>query len=544
MKYLCAILSVGASLFGPLMFGLTSGFTGQTIDTMQNGITMSDGTPVQIGPDDHLWVFTNSTEGSLFGSLVNLGAMGGAILLGGPLIEKFGRKWILLGCSPCFVLCYVWQALAHTSWQLLFERVLVGFVVGVESVVTPTYIGEVSPTKIRGALGACNQLSITIGILIAYALGLGFRTDAGSTDPNANSSTFCQWRDVSWIYLIPSALLGICVFFVPESPRWLAEHNRVDAAKRVLLRLRGSKTVEEDPEIVEEVKAYEAEAENDAKNAKGNWKETAKWSWHALGRAKMQLFIGVVLQILQQLSGINAVIFYQTTIFQAAGLDNKETMALAVMAVQVVVTFIACIVMDMAGRRFLLVLGAVGMCIAAILLGVFFFEQGIDDNNIPALALFAAFLYIASFSIGVGAIPWLIMSEIFPNEVRGLASSIATATNWFFSWIVTMFLDDYRQAITYQGVFWSFAFMCFVMVVFVLLFIPETKGRSFETIQAYFDEGHIINCECLNKYRNRQKAVDNSKVQEHSDSSTDNDALQVSAEGSSPADLRKVDEVL
>ncbi|KAF4724812.1 hypothetical protein FOZ62_019694, partial [Perkinsus olseni] len=193
---------------------------------------------------------------SLFGSLVNLGAMGGAILLGGPLIERFGRKWVLLGCSPCFLLCYVWQALAHTAWQLLFERVLVGFVVGVESVVTPTYIGEVSPTKIRGALGACNQLSITIGILIAYALGLGFRTDSGSTDPNANSQTFCQWRDVSWIYLIPSALLGICMFFVPESPRWLAEHNRADAARRVLLRLRGSKTVEEDPEIMAEVKAY------------------------------------------------------------------------------------------------------------------------------------------------------------------------------------------------------------------------------------------------------------------------------------------------
>ncbi|KAF4661053.1 hypothetical protein FOL47_006866 [Perkinsus chesapeaki] len=257
------------------MFGLTSGFTGQTIDTMQNAVTLSDGTPVQIGPDGHLWVFSNSTEGSLFGSLVNLGAMGGAILLGGPLIEKFGRKWVLLGCSPCFLLCYVWQALAHTSWQLLFERVLVGFVVGVESVVTPTYIGEVSPTKIRGALGACNQLSITIGILIAYALGLGFRTDAGSTDPNVESDTFCQWRDISWIYLIPSALLGICVFFVPESPRWLAEHNRADAATRVLLRLRGSKTVDEDPEIMEEVKAYEAEAEENAKNAKDNWKESA-----------------------------------------------------------------------------------------------------------------------------------------------------------------------------------------------------------------------------------------------------------------------------
>ncbi|KAF4661051.1 hypothetical protein FOL47_006864 [Perkinsus chesapeaki] len=486
MKYTCAILSVAASLLGPLMFGLTLGFTGQTIDTMQNSVTTADGTPIQIGPDNHLYVFDTSTEASLFGSLVNLGAMGGAILLGGPLIEKIGRKWTLFACSPCFLLIYLWQALAHTAWQLLFARVLVGFVVGIESVVAPTYIGEVSPTAIRGALGACNQLAITIGILLAYALGLAFRTDAGSTDPNATDSTFCNWRNVSWIYLIPSALLGICVFLVPESPRWLAEHNKLDQATKVLLRLRGSKSVEEDPEITEEVRAYEEAAERESKNASDSWKGSVKWAFHALGECKMQLFIGIALQVLQQLSGINAVIFYQTTIFQAAGLDNKEAMALAVMACQVVVTLIACVIMDKAGRRVLLVAGAAGMCIAAILLGVFFFLDDVNGNNVSWLAIFAAFLYIASFSIGVGAIPWLIMAEIFPNEVRGLSASIATGVNWFFSWIVTMFLDDYRQAITYQGVFWSFAVVCLVMIVFVLVFIPETKGKTFEEIQSHF----------------------------------------------------------
>ncbi|KAF4739450.1 hypothetical protein FOZ62_014461 [Perkinsus olseni] len=201
--------------------------------------------------------------------------------------------------------------------------------------------------------------------------------------------------------------------------------------------------------------------------------------------------------------------------------------------------------MDMAGRRFLLVLGAVGMCIAAILLGVFFFEQGIVDNNIPALALFAAFLYIASFSIGVGAIPWLIMSEIFPNDVRGLASSIATAVNWFFSWIVTMFLDDYRRAITYQGVFWSFAFMCFVLAVFVLVFVPETKGRSFETIQAYFDSGRIVNCECWDNYkRKHQKPVENSEDKQVPESSIDQTEVQVSVKGSPSADQKKLDQAI
>ncbi|EER07295.1 hexose transporter, putative [Perkinsus marinus ATCC 50983] len=483
MRYLCAVLSVAACLLGPLMFGLTLGFTGQTIDTMQNHVTTADGVLIQVGPDDHLYVFDTSTEGSLFGSLVNLGAMGGAILLGGPFVERFGRKWTLLLCSPCFVLIYAWQALAHTSWQLLFARVLVGFVVGVESVVAPTYIGEVSPTAIRGALGACNQLSITIGILLAYVLGVAFRTDAGSTDPNATDSTFCQWRTVSWIYLIPSALLGICMFFVPESPRWLAQHSRADDAKMVLLRLRGSTSVEEDPEIMEEVKAYEIST---AHNAKNTSKESASWAFSVLGQCKMQLLIGIALQVLQQFSGINSVIFYQTTIFQAARLDNKEAMALAVMAAQVAVTLIACIIMDMAGRRVLLVAGATGMCVAAILLGVFFLLYDVNDINVSWLAIFSAFLYIASFSIGVGAIPWLIMAEIFPNEVRGLSASIATGANWFCSWIITMFLDAYSKAITYQGVFWSFAVVCLVMVIFVLLVVPETKGKTFEEIQHYF----------------------------------------------------------
>ncbi|EER09188.1 hexose transporter, putative [Perkinsus marinus ATCC 50983] len=315
---------------------------------------------------------------------------------------------------------------------------------------------------------------------------MAFRTDAGSIDPNATDGTFCQWRTVSWIYLIPSALLGICMFFVPESPRWLAQHSRADDAKMVLLRLRGYESVEEDPEIMEEVKAYEILAAHNAKNAKNTWKESASWASSALGHCKMQLFIGIALQVLQQFSGINSVIFYRTTIFQAARLDNKEAMALAVMAAQVVVTLIACIIMDIAGRRVLLVAGAAGMCVAAILLGVFFLLDDLNDNDISWLAIFSAFLYIASFAIGVGAIPWLIMAEIFPNEVRGLAASIATGVHFICSWIVTMFLDDYGEAITYQGVFWSFAVVCLVTVIFVLLVVPETKGMTFEQIQNYF----------------------------------------------------------
>ncbi|EER07301.1 glucose transport protein, putative [Perkinsus marinus ATCC 50983] len=485
MKYVCALLSVSAVLLGPLMFGLTTGFTGQTIDTMANTVTTADGTPIEIGDYDHLWVLHGSSESSLFGSLVNIGAMFGAFI-GGPLIDKFGRKWCLVGCSPCFVLCYLWQALAHTSWQLLFERVLVGIIVGVESVAAPTYIGEASPTKIRGMLGAANQLAVTIGDLLAYALAFGFMTQANSTDPNATSSTFCNWRELSWIYLIPSGLLGIFVFLVPESPRWLAEHRGLDAAKKVLLRLHG--TDEDDEDVVDELKAYQITVE--AQKAKSGWTQKERFNDAIGGLRKywIQVVIGVVLQICQQLSGINAVIFYQTSIFQAAGISNMQTMALVTMAIQVGVTFVACCIMDLAGRRVLLVFAATGMCISAWMLGLFFYLQDVTGlTNVGWLALASAYCYIAFFSIGVGPIPWLIMSEIFPNDVRGNAAAIATAVNWLFAFIVTMCLNAYREAITYQGVFWSFGFICLVIIFFVLFFIPETKGKSFEQIEAEFE---------------------------------------------------------
>ncbi|KAF4700536.1 hypothetical protein FOZ62_022561, partial [Perkinsus olseni] len=152
---------------------------------------------------------------------------------------------------------------------------------------------------------------------------------ANSVDPNADSQTFCNWRDVSWIYLIPSGLLGVLVFFVPESPRWLAEHRGLDAAKKVLLRLHG--TDENDADVAVELKAYEVTVE--AQKAKSGMTQKQRLNDAVSGLRKywIQVVIGVVLQICQQLSGINAVIFYQTTIFQAAGISNKETMALITM---------------------------------------------------------------------------------------------------------------------------------------------------------------------------------------------------------------------
>ncbi|KAF4730243.1 hypothetical protein FOZ63_000037 [Perkinsus olseni] len=200
-----------------------------------------------------------------------------------------------------------------------------------------------------------------------------------------------------------------------------------------------------------------------------------------------------MLQVLQQFSGINAIIFYQTSIFQAAGIDNRNEVALSVMAVQVGVTIIAVAIVDKLGRRVLLISAASGMCISAVCEGLFFYLSNVSGNqNVGWLAITAAYCYIASFSFGVGAIPWLIMAELFPDEVRALAASIATMVNWLCSFIVTHFLNQVTEAITFYGVFWLFAGICLIMVLFVLFLVPETKGKTFEEIQAYFERRYRV----------------------------------------------------
>ncbi|EER08990.1 hexose transporter, putative [Perkinsus marinus ATCC 50983] len=427
-----------------------------------------------------------SNDASLFGSMVNIGAIIGA-LGGGPVNEKIGRKWSLIGASPLFLLAFLWIGLARTAWQLIVARVIVGIALGMSSFSVPTYIGEVAPTKYRGIFGACNQLGITIGILLAYLFGLAFRTQAGSIDPEATSRTFCNWRTLSFVYIIPAALLGICMFFAPESPRWLAEKSRIEEAKGIVIKLRGGDA--EDPVVKAELMALEAIKSKRDSEEKGSVMTSLK----ALNRCRMQVFIGIMSQVLQQFSGINAIIFYQTSIFQAAGIDNKDEVALTVMAVSVGVTAIAVGIVDKLGRRILLVSASSGMCISAVCEGVFFYLNEVSGiNNIGWLAITSAYCYIASFSLGVGAIPWLIMAELFPDEVRGLAASLVTMVNWLCSFIVTHFLDQLREAITFYGVFWLFAGICLIMVVFVLFIVPETKGKTFEEIQTYFHHKYSV----------------------------------------------------
>ena len=484
----CAILSVGAVLFAPLLFGLMVGSTGPTIDTMKNEVLDYQGNTNRLLSDSRYVVLT-SDQAAWYSSIVTIGCMIGA-LGGGPVTELLGLKKTILATIPLYAVSWLIIGLLSEPWALILARVIVGLAVGVNSFVAPTYIGEASPTHLRGLLGASNQLSITIGILLVYLLGLvctvsGGTTFEGSSDVPMGPSpagTFCDWRTLALVNLVPTGLLAACTFFIPESPRWLAKKGKIDAAKIAMKRLRGGCESAEEIDALERQANVSAAAEYAAGPHEGR-----SGAMKDLYEARYQIFIGIALQFFQQFSGINAIMFYCTTIMRNARMENAGTVSMTVMLEQVLVTALACYLMDKAGRRVLLLTGSSVMAVACGLFGLFFALQASGTTGINWMVFLSVYIYMAAFSIGVGAIPWLIMAEIFPNKVRSLGASIATTCNWLFAFIITMSLDKMTATIQYYGVMWLFGGCCVGLSVFAFFLIPETKGKSFEEIQAYFD---------------------------------------------------------
>ncbi|XP_031388514.1 sugar transporter ERD6-like 6 isoform X2 [Punica granatum] len=402
------------------------------------------------------------SEFSLFGSLANVGAMVGAIACG-QIAEYMGRKGSLMIAAIPNIIGWIFISFARDTAFLYMGRLIEGFGVGIISYTVPVYIAEISPQNMRGSLGAVNQLSVTIGILLAYLLGL-----------------FVNWRILAVLGALPCTILIPGLFFIPESPRWLAKMGMTDEFESSLQVLRGF-----DVDISSEV--------NDIKKAVASSSKRTTITFAALKRKRywFPLMIGIGLLILQQLTGINGVLFYSTTIFESAGISSSNLATVGLGAIQVIATGVATWLMDKAGRRLLLIVSSLGMALSLILVSVsFFLEVVISEDSkvytlLGILSLVGLVALVISYSLGVGAIPWLIMSEILPVSIKGLAGSIATFVNWLMSWAITMsanFLLDWSTG----GTFTIYTVVTAFMVVFVSLWVPETKGRTLEEIQSSF----------------------------------------------------------
>ncbi|XP_029669723.1 facilitated trehalose transporter Tret1-like [Formica exsecta] len=403
------------------------------------------------------WLVITKEQGSWVSSLLALGAMLGAIL-SGPMADKIGRKKSLLLLTAPFLLSWVIIIFASELWLINVARFIVGIGVGAACVLVPTYISEIAETSTRGTLGAMFQLFLTFGILVAFVLGVVLSYTA---------------------FAIICALVEIGFFasftWMPESPVWLVNKKRKPEATLAMAVLRGDSY---DPS--EELAEFQREAEQAAS------KKSSIFDLIRTRAAKKALLASLGAMFFQQLSGINAVIFYTVTIFQASGSSMSPELASIVVAiVQTVMSGVAAIIVDRAGRKPLLIFSSSVMTVSLVALGLYFNikANGNDVSNLGWLPLTSLTLFMISFSIGLGPIPWMLMGELFPAETKAVASGIAVMLNWFLVFLVTKTFPMMNDELGADVTFWIFASIMVAATAFTYFVIPETKGKSSQEIQ-------------------------------------------------------------
>ena len=399
-------------------------------------------------------------------SWVTLGALIGS-LAGGGLGDRIGRKRTILLAGAFFTLGAAVQWLSPNAAVLVTGRLIVGFGVGVAAVAAPLYAAELAPASFRGRFISCYQLAITIGIFLAYLVN-------GSL-PGA------EWRTMLGAAAIPGLALFIIALIAPESPRWLMMRNRRAEAAST------ARKVQPEIDVDAQLEAIGAALREDAQSA--TWGEVFQREW------RKPLMVAVGLAIFQQITGINAIIYYANQIFASAGFTTEASQAAvttwAIGGVNVLATLIAIAFIDAIGRRKLLLAGLTGMGISLAVVGTAF--RFIAPNGTAAAAagpstagvvtVVALVAFIICFAFSLGPVTWTVINEVFPARVRGRGVALATAVNWGSAFLVSQFFLSLVGAIGSSLSFWLFALFCAIGWVWVYRAVPETKRQTLEQIQ-------------------------------------------------------------
>ena len=400
-----------------------------------------------------------------------IGCFFGAMLTG-TLSGRLGRKSLLMISAVIFVVTSLGNAMADTFTAFIAWRMIGGLAIGLASNLSPMYIAEIAPASMRGRLVSVNQLTIVVGVLLAQLINWQVVKDLpeGATAEMIRGNWYGQtaWRWMFGITAVPSALFVLATFLVPESPRWLVGKGRDGEARKVLEKIGGGAYADEAmTDILKSV-----HAEKDQKNV--SIRELLSPS------LRPALVLGIVLAVFQQWCGINVIFNYAEEIFRSAGYSLSSVLQNIAWtgSVNLVFTFVALGTVDRMGRRPLMICGSIGLAFVYAALGWCYFSH---VTGLPVLLLVLA--AIACYAMSLAPVTWVVISEIFPNRVRGQAMSVAVMALWAACFILTYTFPILNKSLGASGTFWLYAGICAAGAVFIWIKLPETKGKSLEQIE-------------------------------------------------------------
>ena len=447
------IFMAAVAAIGGILFGYDTAVISGTTDIVRNQFSLS--------ASGEGWYVGCALIGSIIG-----------VLCAGSLSDYIGRKITMLISAAFFSISAIGCAVCGSFDALVAFRIIGGVGIGIVSIVSPIYISEVSPAKIRGTLVSLYQLAVTAGFLLAYLAN--WAIDAG-IDPSAAADAGLwsrmfnaeAWRGMLGSETLPALLFLFIIFFIPESPKWLIIKGKPNEATAVLSRILGS-----EDEINAEVEATRSSSGED----NGSWSDLLKPG------ILVAVLAGCAIAILGQFMGVNAVLYYGPKIFSEAGFDNPMFSTVLVGLVNFATTILAVFIIDKVGRKQLIYWGVSGMIICLIAIGTYFATGGALGNGFM-LAFFLAYVFCCAISIS--AIVFVLLSEMYPNSIRGRAMSLAGFMLWVGTYLVgqlTPVLLEWSQA----GTFFIFAVMCVPYMLIMWKVIPETTGKTLEEIEEYW----------------------------------------------------------
>jgi len=453
------LISVAATI-GGFLFGFDSGVINGTVDGLQTA-------------------FNSSSAGTGFNvASMLLGCAVGAFFAG-TLADKLGRRTILIAASVCFTISAWGSGIAGASAEFVFYRIIGGLAVGAASVLAPAYISEVAPAKYSGRLSSIQQIAIITGLFTAFLSNYLIAKLAGSSTEQF-AWGFEAWRWMFWIELIPAIIFFFALLLIPESPRFLVASRKKDKAMAVLTRLMG------------ESEARKKFDEIDASMASDHHRPRLRDIVDSRHGVRPIVWVGIGLATFQQLVGINVVFYYGAVLWQSAGFSESDALLINVVsgAFSIAACLIATFLIDRIGRKPLLMTGSIGMAVTLGTMAIVFANALVQEGgnleltgNAGPVALVAANLYVIFFNMSWGPVMWVMLGEMFPNQIRGSGLAVSGLAQWGSNFVITMTFPVLLAGIGLGGAYGIYAAFAIISIGFIIKFVHETKGIELEQME-------------------------------------------------------------